>query len=252
LGQSASAGDLAVMTNLHRTTVKRLLETLQSEGYVRMSQSDGRYVLDVKVRNLSEGFRDEEWISAVTAPLLGKLLQEVVWPTDLCTLDGDAMVIRETTHRFSRLSFHRNMVGRRLPLLTSATGRAYLAFCPDAERRQIIDLLAKHSDDEDSHLAKDEDAMNNLIQRTRHQGYGKNFMEWKSESRIAAVALPIRGPQRLLGCLNLVYLAKAMSIKEAAERYLPAMRRVVDRIEAASAALLDLDTTSIRQPSRPH
>lgn len=35
---------------------------------------------------------------------------------------------------FSRLSFHRSMVGRRLPALQTATGMAYLAFCGEAER----------------------------------------------------------------------------------------------------------------------
>lgn len=49
------------------------------------------------MRQLSEGFRDEQWISALAAPLLGDLLREVVWPTDVSTLDVDAMVVRETT-----------------------------------------------------------------------------------------------------------------------------------------------------------
>lgn len=236
LGHGASAGELGELVGLHRTTVKRLLETLQGEGYVRASASDGHYVLDINVRNLSEGFRDAEWISTVAAPLMGELMKEVVWPTDLCTLDVDAMVIRETTHRFSRLSLHRNMVGRRLPLLATATGRAYMAFCPEAERKQIVAMLGKRKNDENAALARDPEALATLLQRTRRQGYGKSFGEWRSEKRIAAIALPIRAPDRLLGCLNLVYLAKAMPIREAAERYLPALRDVVARIEAATNA----------------
>lgn len=80
------------------------------------------FCLTIKVRQLSEGFRDEEWISAPAAPPLGDLLREVVWPTDVSTLDVDAMVVRETTHRFSRLSFHRAMVGRRLTWLENRLG----------------------------------------------------------------------------------------------------------------------------------
>ena len=34
-----------------------------------------------------------------------------------------------------------------------------------------------------------------------------------------------------MGCLNLVYIAKAMSVEEAVRRYLPAMRSVVEKIE---------------------
>lgn len=105
LDGGASVGLLAELSGLHRTTVRRLLETLHEEGYVRRSPSDDSFRLTIKVRQLSEGFRDEQWISALAAPLLGDLLREVVWPTDVSTLDVDAMVVRETTHRFSRLSF---------------------------------------------------------------------------------------------------------------------------------------------------
>ncbi|MBB4819772.1 IclR family mhp operon transcriptional activator [Pseudomonas alcaligenes] len=227
----ASATHLAELSGLHRTTVRRLLETLQGEGYVRRSESDDSFRLSLKVRELSEGFRDEQWISAIAAPLLAELLQEVVWPTDLCTLDVDAMVVRETTHRFSRLSFHRSMVGRRLPLLETATGLAYLAFCPEAEREQIIHLLASR-DDAEGRLARDRSNLDNLLRRTRHRGYGENFMNWNREEKIASIAIPVRAEQRLLGCLNLVYVAKAMSIEQAAQRYLPALRRTAEQIEA--------------------
>ncbi|MDP1165894.1 helix-turn-helix domain-containing protein, partial [Klebsiella pneumoniae] len=72
--------ELAQQTGLHRTTVRRLLETLQHEGYVRRSESDDSYLLTLKVRELSEGFRDEQWVSQCAAPLLGELMQQVVWP----------------------------------------------------------------------------------------------------------------------------------------------------------------------------
>ena len=126
----ATPGLLAEFSGLHRTTVRRLLETLQEEGFVRRSRSDDSFRLTINVRQLSDGFRDEHWISALATPLLGELLREVQWPTDITTLDVDAMVVRETTHRFSRLSFHRAMVGRRLPLLLTASGLTWLAFAP--------------------------------------------------------------------------------------------------------------------------
>ena len=85
----ATVSTLAEFSGLHRTTVRRLLETLQDEGYVRRSRSDDSFRLTIKVRQLSEGFRDEHWISALATPLLGELLREVLWPTDITTLDVD-------------------------------------------------------------------------------------------------------------------------------------------------------------------
>ena len=62
-------------------------------------------------------------------------------------------------------------------------------------------------------------------------GYGENYAHWRVENRIAAIALPIHNQEHLLGCLGLVYIAKAMPIQEAAKRYLPMMRETVDQIE---------------------
>lgn len=57
LDGGASVGLLAELSGLHRTTVRRLLETLQEEGYVRRSPSDDSFRLTIKVRQLSEGFQ---------------------------------------------------------------------------------------------------------------------------------------------------------------------------------------------------
>lgn len=230
----AGAARLAELTGLHRTTVRRLLETLRDEGYVRRSESDDSFRLSLKVRELSEGFRDEQWISETAAPLLAELLQEVVWPTDLCTLDVDAMVVRETTHRFSRLSAHRSMVGRRLPMLQTATGLAYLAFCPDAEREQIVALLAGR-DGAETALARQPQALDTELRRVRLKGYGENYQNWNQEEKIASIAVPVRSGERLIACLNLVYAAKAMPIERAAQRYFAALRRTADRIGAELA-----------------
>ncbi len=74
----ATPGLLAEFSGLHRTTVRRLLETLQEEGFVRRSRSDDSFRLTINVRQLSDGFRDEHWISALATPLLGKLLRSTV------------------------------------------------------------------------------------------------------------------------------------------------------------------------------
>jgi IclR family mhp operon transcriptional activator len=226
----ASIPDLCAATGLHRTTVRRMLETLEQEGYVRRSHSDDSYRLNHKVRQLSDGFTDDEWISELAAPVLGELLHRVIWPSDLCTVDGDAMVVRETTHRFSPLSFHRAMIRQRMPLLSTAAGRAFLAYCSDAKREQLLRLLRAGTGEQAS-LARKESVVAQILDRVRQNGYATNEGEWTSQLMVSALGLPIFHRGSILGSINLVYLRKAMPISEAAQRYLPDLRAAVHKIE---------------------
>ena len=226
----SSISELSASTGLHRTTVRRLLETLQAEGYVRRNLSDDNYSLNQKIRQLSDGFTDDEWISEVANPVLGELLQKLVWPSDLCTIDGDSMLVRETTHRFSPLSFHRAMIRQRMPMLFTASGRAYLAYCSDEERQQILrQLLA--GDDEQARLARNETLVAHMLDKVRRQGYASNEGDWSQHSKIGALAIPIRHKGNILACINVVFLNKAVKVSEAVVRYLPELKKAVDKIE---------------------
>ena len=226
----ASIADLSASTGLHRTTVRRLLETLQSEGYVRRSASDDSYRLNLKVRQLSDGFTDDEWISEVANPVLGELLQTLVWPSDLSTIDGDCMLVRETTHRFSPLSFHRAMIRQRMPLLFTSAGRAYLAWCSEEERGQILQLLAAGHDEQAS-FARQPALVTQMLDKVRRQGYATNDGEWGEQSKITAIAMPVRHRNKVLASINIVFLKKAMNITEGASRMLPHLQFAVNAIE---------------------
>lgn len=233
-GGRSTLAQLSEATGLHRTTVRRLLETLIAEGYVRRSSSDDRYVLALRVRSLAEGFRDEDWIGSIVAPALSELLQTVAWPSDLTTPQGASMIIRESTHRFSALSFHRAMVGQTLPMLLTAAGRAFLAYCPDEQREQILHL-ARGGGDEQARLAADERFVANIVARTRDSGFARNDGEWTSQRKVGALALPILFQNRPVGSINIVYLNRAVNLKDAVRRYLPALQQAVGRIEAQLA-----------------
>lgn len=226
----ATIVELSAKTGLHRTTVRRMLETLQTEGYVRRSRSDDSYRLSQKIRQLSDGFTDDEWISEVANPVLGELLQKLVWPSDLCTLDGDCMLVRETTHRFSPLSFHRAMIRQRMPLLLTASGRVYLAFCDPEQREQILGLLASGTDAQAA-LARNRALVDPLLQRIRSQGYATNDGEWSAQQQISAIAVPVLFQNKPLATISVVFLRKAMTVQDAARRYLPELQAAIAKIE---------------------
>ncbi len=219
------------ITGLHRTTMRRMLETLQREGYVRRSASDDSYRLSLKVRELSEGFTDDAWIAELAAPVLGALLKQLVWPSDLCTLHGDCMLVRETTHRFSALSFHKGLIRLRMPIVFTAAGRAFLAHCADSTRESVLELLQTGSDAQQAAFARNRALVEPMLERVRRQGWATNDGDWANEPKIAAVAMPIRHRGDALGSINVVYLRRALTPEQAAERLVPPLREAVQEIE---------------------
>ena len=47
--------------------------------------------------------------------------------------------------------------------------------------------------------------------------------------------MPVRRQQRVVGCLNLVYMAQAMTIEQAAQKYLASLQKVASQLEERMA-----------------
>lgn len=231
---SATALQLARDSGVPRGTVYRVLQTLIEDGYVARSGAGEAFRLRLKVRNLSEGFEDEQWISGVAAPVLAALTKRILWPCDVATLEGTRMVIRETTHRTAPLSIDRGMVGTALPLLASATGLAYLAFAPETERVALLRLLAGSDDPADA-AARNPATVGRLLAATRRRGCGlrQGGALWP---HTGSIALPIRHGQRVIACANVVWMSRVVSQQDGLARCLPPLREAVAEIEAQLAA----------------
>jgi IclR family transcriptional regulator, mhp operon transcriptional activator len=228
-GGLASTTELSQRCGIHRTTVKRLMETLRAEGFVRRAEKEGQYALTFSVRSLSEGFADEEWIERVALPLMRNAVPDLLWPCDLGTVEGGAMVVRESTHRFSLLSQHRGKIGEQLPLLSTAMGRAYLSACSAKEREGLLSLLRQRNDDIGA-AAHDTAAIERLIQETKLRGYAVNVGDWTREAPFAAIATPVFCQRKLIACVNLIFPKSAVTTAEIEKRYLPRLKKLATRI----------------------
>ena len=238
-GGLASTSRLAAVCALDRTTTKRLLETLSSYGLVRPGEREGQYQLTFEVRRLSEGYADEAWIERVALPLMREAVPQLLWPCDLGLPERGFMVIRQSTHRWSALSQHRAMIGQRMPVFVSALGRAYLAACDEAAREALLQLLAQRTDAIGA-AARDVGYVQRLIEQTLARGYAVNDGEWDAQARFAAIAVPLRSGQRLLGALNMVFPRGAVTERDVTERWLPRLRALAEAIDLDSRASFDL------------
>ena len=142
---------------------------MSEAGFVGRESATDRYRPTHGVRALSDGFLDDEWITEIAAPMMAEFTREHVWPVSLFTFEAGKMLVRDTTHRLSSLSIDYGMVGRRMAMLRTAGGLAYLAFCPDNERKVILDLLAQ-SDDPDDQQAREATCFDSLFKIDPRQG----------------------------------------------------------------------------------
>jgi IclR family mhp operon transcriptional activator len=210
------------LLNLPRPTAHRLLETLEELGYVRRTPSDNRFVVTIKSRRLSGGYDADVQMSEAVGPILSQLLQEVVWPVNLSTHRGGMMVVRETTHERSPLSVDKAMVGREVPMLRTATGRAYLSFCSEKERAEILEYLHTRSDPEDEACLYPK-ALDTMIATCRRNGYGTRLGE-AFVPKTSSISLPILVDDRARACITVVWLTQAMSASRAIKEFFPPLK----------------------------
>ncbi len=230
--RGATVNELHHATSINRTSIYRILVTLGSMGYVVRNRSEGRFYTTRNSLELSDGYDDDAWVVEVCSPELERLNKKIVWPCDIVMLEGDSMVVRESTFRTSPLSIYRSNVGSRWPIGSTASGRAYLSFCSERERTELVQLLRNSRNPRDSMLQSDR-FLNGLVETTRAAGYGSSVKE--VNHNISAISLPIRHRDRVLACLSLIYVSKAMSIVECAEKFLGEMQASVDSIEKSLA-----------------
>jgi IclR family mhp operon transcriptional activator len=227
--QRAPINTLAAAARLPRTTTFRILETLRLGGYLDRDPSDDCYSPTVRVRALSDGFDDEAMLAHLAKPHLAALCAQIVWPAEIATPAGGAMMLRETTDHQSPLALEQRSAGARIPMLTSAAGRAFLAYSQAPLRDALLELLA-HSSSPEDRLARDRAEVDRLLQETRTQGYGMS-QRARRVSEETSLAIPIRVRDRVMATLSVRYAATALPLRAAVEQLLPKMHDVVDKLQ---------------------
>ena len=170
MGQASVPSEVATALDLPRTTTYRILETLCVAGYAYRAASDDRYRLTIMVRGLSDGFDDEAWVTQIARPHMYELCRDLVWPVAIATLSGATMLIRQTTDHESPLAVEKRGPGFRVSILGSASGLAYLAFCPKEQRDTLLDMLAQSKNEADR-PARNRTKIYETLVEARRQGY---------------------------------------------------------------------------------
>jgi IclR family mhp operon transcriptional activator len=228
--EGATVSEVTSEIKLPRTTTYRILETLSQAGYVYRDPKDDRYRLTVMVRGLADGFDDEAWVTEIARPCISDLGKEVVWPVALSSPSGTSMLVRDTTDHTSPLAVERLSAGLRLPLLTTSSGRAYLAFCSPEQRDTLLDILSRSPNEEDK-LAQSRGEVERILEEAREQGFAMASRTRRVSEQIA-LAVPVLIEDRVIATVALRYAASAVPARTAVERFVPKLRDTAQKIRA--------------------
>jgi len=127
---SMTLSDMARVTGMTRATVRRLLLTLEREGYAR---SDGKYFsLRPKVLNLGFAAISSMGIWEIAQPIMEGLSDRLQESCFAAVLDGHEVtyVAKANARRIVNIGI---AVGGRMPAYAISTGRVLLAGLPDEE-----------------------------------------------------------------------------------------------------------------------
>jgi IclR family transcriptional regulator, mhp operon transcriptional activator len=227
--KAASLHDLHLATSLPKPTLLRILKTLIGRDLVWQRIADGAYVASYMFSKRAGAIDEESHLAEAAAPILADLCKRVRWPSILAVPRLDHMIVIETNRPMSYFNYILTApLGFRINMLRSASGRTYLAFCPQKERAAILARLRNSSRSGDV-LARSPAKLNKILAETRTRGYGTRDPDFgghydQPRSRVDdgrnSIAVPVHVGDEIVGCVNLTWMAKVATVKTIAENFL--------------------------------
>ncbi len=205
-------------TGLPKPTLVRLLQALIADEYVTHVSRTAGYRLAARVRALTSGYHTRDLLVDVAKPLMDRFTRQHQWPLYLATPEDMHMWVRYTSAPLSSIApdylagYH-----YRFSLLVSAVGKAYLAFCPLAERRLLLSPLLGAPDVTDGQVRQRAE-VEALLAEVKRNGYATTGSLLGDRGR--GLAVPLREGRRVIGSISMRHFRSALSEAEVVKRFL--------------------------------
>jgi DNA-binding IclR family transcriptional regulator len=179
--------ELARRSGLPKSTISRLTYTLTKLGYLHFVQDSVKYRLGTATLALGSAMLARMDIRRVARPMMQELANFSRAMVSLGVRERLNLIYIENCRSQSALTLILD-VGSRIPLATTAMGRAYLAVLSDAERGELLEQIRAQDQTNWPRIKAGVDA---ALQQYQRYGCCGSFGDWQKDVNAIAVAFRI-------------------------------------------------------------
>lgn len=176
---------ISELVGLNKSTVHRLLTTLEGKRFVERNAATGVYKPGIRLLQMAFLTMEHNDLRRLAAPFLHNLCNQFRENVNLSILDGSDVVYVDAIESSQRVKLAA-APGQRLPAFCTASGKAILAFLPEENIKRILEHgMPRYTQ---KTLTSPELFFEN-IRQVRELGFAISDQEY--EDGINAIAAPI-------------------------------------------------------------
>lgn len=179
--------ELARRSGLPKSTISRLTYTLTKLGYLHFVQDSVKYRLGTATLALGSAMLARMDVRRLARPMMQELANFSRAMVSLGVRERLNLIYIENCRSQSALTLILD-VGSRIPLATTAMGRAYLAVLSDAERGELLEQIRAQ---DQTGWPKIKAGVDAALQQYQRYGCCGSFGDWQKDVNAIAVAFRI-------------------------------------------------------------
>lgn len=183
-----SHAELARRTHLPKPTVSRLIYTLKKLGYLAYSDTQGKYQLASGVLSLGYAMLGQLDLRKVARPAMQELAEYSQASVSIGIRDRLRMVYVQTCQSSARVTLRLD-IGSRIPIATTAMGKALLCGLPQDERDELLDQIRLA---DKSLWPRVKTGIEQALRHYQEHGFCVSAGDWQTD--VHAVGVPLIDP----------------------------------------------------------
>lgn len=227
--KALSNQQIAERCRLPKSTVTRITFTLTKLGYLVQIESGGKYALGTATLALGSSMLARMDVRQLARPMMQALANDTGTTLAIAVRDRLSMIYVEVCRSTATLALTLQ-VGSRIPLATSAIGRAYLARVSELERKGILDRCRELDDMAFANLSR---GIEKGLQDYREFGCTTSFGDWQKDVNGIAVGFhPVGSSQAM--AINCGGPASSLSKEFLLGEVRPRLIALAERLESSA------------------